>query len=343
MSVIAMESFGHLPDGDITTTELESNVFSGVTGGLHITDLTGGRKYIKSRGAPALGNAPMLLGGGYTTIYIGFRLHATSAPGTWGEGLFLVKDGASVLGFITRDSTNHINYRLGSSVLSGVVATSTGTTTTGADDYWVVKVTFDNAAGVVEFYKNGVLDSSTTGVDTIAAGTQADSVSLFGSGGSLGVSGLTGLSDIWVDDATNHGEASVFYRPVDGVGSSADWTPTGAASNWECTDEIPPDEDTTYNASTTSGDLDQLAQTGMDGAVGSVLAVQAHIRVRKETAAAATLKVGLFHGVTHSQSAAMALSTSYEQRTAIFEDVPGGAGWTPAQLDAAQISYENTT
>jgi len=337
MTLLAMESFGHAPTGAVTSADLLSNQWFNAAGGLALSDLTGGRKYIYR--TSAAGNLGLGLPSSSTTIFLGFRLHNLSNANR--EYLAMFFDGGSALGLVVKDdSTGKLAYVKGSSYLGTRVLVSSGSTTVGGNDHWTVKVIFDNAAGAVEFYKNGVLDSSVSGVDTINAGTTCSAVVFFAA---YIWYGMMGLSDIWVDSATNHGETSVFYRPVDGVGSSADWTPTGAASNWECSDEVPPDDDTTYNASSISGDLDQLAQPGMDGEVGGVIAVQSHVRVRKEAAAAATIKVGLLYSGTHSQGAATALSTSYEQRTEIFEDVPGGSGWTTAQFDATQISYENTT
>jgi len=337
MTLRAMESFGHAPTGAVTSADLLSNQWTSIAGGLALVDLTGGRKYVyRTSGA---GNLTLDLDSDLSTLVLGLRLH--NIKSTTREYLAVFLDGIQVLGLLMKDvATSKLVYIRGASFLDPRILVSTAATAVGSNDHWTAKVVFDNVAGSVEFYQNGVLDSSVAGVDTINAGTDCDTIAIFATYAEYGTAGL---SDIWVDDVTNHGETSVLYRPVDGVGSSADWTPTGAASNWECTDEVPPDDDTTYNASTTSSDLDQLAQAGMDGAVGSVLAVQAHVRARKETAAGATIKVGLLHGVTHSQSLAMALSTSYEQRTEIFEDVPGGAGWTSAQLDATQVSYENTT
>lgn len=337
MAVLGMESFGHLPDGAVGSADLLSNRWTSVTGNLATIDLTGGRKKIYS----TLGGQMVFsLAAPKTTIYVGFRLHNIS--GSNENEIIEFRDGASVLGLLVKNPiTNTIRYVRGTSYLQTTVLQSVGSTSVGSNDFWVMKIIFDNVAGAVEFYKNGALDSSVAGVDTINAGTSCATLSFFVA--YVNSQNAFALSDFWINDATNHGEVAVVYRPIYADGSSTDWTPTGDVTNWECVDEVPPDDDTTYNASSTALDLDQLKQTGMDGAVGAVVAVQAHIRARKEAASAGTLKVGLLHSGTHSQSATMGLDLAYQQFSAIFEDVPGGAGWTPAQLDAVEVTYQNIT
>ena len=74
----------------------------------------------------------------------------------------------------------------------------------------------------------------------------------------------------------------------------------------------------------------------------ALFAVAAVISARKESADAALVKIGLAHSGSESQSADLSPDTSYAQLIEIFEDVPGGAGWTPSQFNATEISYENT-
>ena len=337
MSIIGMESFGHLPDGVVTSADILSNVWSGIAGGLEITDLGTGRKAIENTdGASTL--TLTISAAGVTTLVLGFRLHNLAAVSQY---LFRFKDAAIGMGLLRKFATGQLVYYRTPSPQGGQdVLYSSAVTAAGSDDYWELKVIFHNVTGAVYLYKNGVLDNSVTGIDTIVFGAAPDSIELFMEDGG---GGNTMLSDLYVDDTDVQGQCDVAYRPVDASGSSADFTPTGAGTNEACVDEIPPDDDTTYNRSTVSTDLDQLGQAGMDGAVGTVLAVQAHIRARKEDATAATIKVGLLHSGTHGQGSAVALSTSYQQFTEIFEDVPGGAGWTSTQFDATEVTYENVS
>jgi len=333
MTLRAMESFGHAPTGAVTSADLLSNQWTALSGGFALVDLTGGRKYLYRT---ANGACTLALDSDLSTLLMGFRFHNRSNTNREVFATFL--DGAGALGLLLKEKTSgHLSYIVGT-YISPRILTTTVATAAGSDDHWVIKVVFDDVAGSVEFYKNGVLDSSVSGVDTIGIGTECDSISFFSNYYQYGA---FGFSDLWVDDATNHGETTVLYRPVDAAGSSADWTATGAGTNEACVDEVPPDDDTTYNVSGTVADLDQLGQTGMDGAVGSVLAVQAHVRARKEAAGVTTMKLGLLHSGTHSQGAAVSLNETYEQRTAIFEDVPGGSGWTTAQFDATEVTYEH--
>ena len=338
MSVIGMESFGHAPDGAVSSADLLSNVWTAVSGGLFLTDLGGGRKAIKS--TDQSGSIRLVIdSSGLTELIVGFRLHNLTSGDAYALQFL---DSGTKMGMLQKLSTGQlVYYRTGTPTGGNDILFSASTTPVGSNDYWEIRVVFDNVAGAVYLYKNGVLDNSVTGIDTIVFGASCNTIQFLNA--RFLKFGDFAVSDIYVDDSVVQGPCDVPYRPVDASGSSADFTPTGAGTNEDCVDEIPPDDDTTYNGSTVTADLDQLGQAGMDGAVGGVLAVQSHIRARKEDALGSNVKVGLLHSGSHGQGSAIALSTSYQQYTEIFEDVPGGAGWTPAQLDATEVTYENVS
>lgn len=57
------------------------------------------------------------------------------------------------------------------------------------------------------------------------------------------------------DLADRTGDVRVDFVKPNGVGNYSDWVPS-AGANWECVDEVPPNEDTDYVETTTPGDVD---------------------------------------------------------------------------------------
>ncbi|UCC92568.1 MAG: hypothetical protein JSW25_07840 [Thermoplasmata archaeon] len=337
MTLLAIESFGYLPDGAITASDLVSNIWLSSNGGT-VTDLglSDGRKKWTPTGIPR--STKMALGGDYTTILVGMRIHSNVSASQ--HLLEFIDNGAGVLGLVEFNSAGQLEYHADTTD-GNLKLTSTGSTGSGNDDYWVIKVVFHATAGEVYFYKNGVLDASVTGVDTIYAGTACDQID-FG-GGETGTSGNWAISDVWVDDSVNHGDVYVNYEPCNLSGSSDDWVATGDTNNEDCVDEIGPDGDTTFTKSFTVGDLDQLKCSGtilLSG--GSIIAVAPFVRARKESASGDTFKLGLKSGSNHGQGSDIGPATTYQNFFSLFNDVPGGSGWSVSEYENCEVSYEKT-
>lgn len=335
MSVLAIESFGQLDTGVLGNDEILSNIWISSTGGTTVAVDTGRQRWTPT-GLPK--STYMALGSDYTTILIGFRLHKIGGAS---QHLLRLRDsGVGTLGLVEVTGAGKLEYHR-QNTDSALVLASVGATGVGQDDHWVIKIVLSNTVGEVYFYKNGVLDNSTTGVDTIYQGTACDQID-FGAG-ETGTTGQWYISDLWVDSATNHGDCYVTYEPCDTAGSSSDFTPVGDTNNEDCVDEAPPDEETTYNKSTTTTDLDQLAASAVADLSGGAIAVGAFCRARKTSSGTYKLKQGLKYGANHSQSADRGLSDDYANFLFILEDVPGGSGWSDTEAQGCEVSYENTT
>jgi len=129
---------------------------------------------------------------------------------------------------------------------------------------------------------------------------------------------------------------------MDAAGTNSDWTPS-AGSNHENVDEVGPDGDTTYNSSGTTTDKDSLTHDGGND-FDAVLAVEVLARARKEDASDGSLKLGVLHDASESQGDAHTLSTDYTYYSDIFEVNPSTSlAWTPAELEATEMSYENAS
>jgi hypothetical protein len=281
------------------------------------------------------------LGGSYSTLVVGIRIYYEQSESDPNLDLLRFFDGPYHLGGIFIDTTTGILRYCKSSQYTNPVAYSSTGTSLGSSDYWEIKIVFHNSAGSVAFYKNGVLDNETTGIDTIYDSSASECDSMWLMQGSNADHGEYKFSDFYVDSATLHGDVYVTYEPCDTAGSESDWTPA-ASTNESQVDEYEVDGDTTYNSSSTATDKDSL-ECGAATDLNDVKAVMAIACARKEDANSGAIKLGVLHSGTEEQSDALDLNTNYEWRHYVREDVPGGTGWTELQLEAAEISIENVS
>lgn len=341
MTLLRGESFGALADGAHVEGDADfaGDVWTQQVGEWTAVDLGNGRKYVYASHFGDQAKLVMSVPDSPATIFLGATLH-NLAPLEYPVRLFtFTGTGAKVAGSVWLDTDGKLAYYRQEAEVNEVLRSESGIGA-GQSVNWTIKVVFHNSAGTVEFYREGVLDASISGVDTVYDGdfSALASLTVLNSIRVLKV----GFSDLWLDDATNHGAADVLCEMADTAGSSSEFTPTGDTNNEDCVDEVGSDEDATYNRSTTNGDLDQLTHSGASD-IQEVLAVIPFVRARKEAGGTNTLKVGCLHSGTHSQGPDRGLSEGYQYYSEIHEDVPGGSGWTVGQLAAAETTYENTT
>lgn len=330
MSILFADGFGYLADGtNLAADNLLSGYWTSQGSNISVTDLGDGRKSIK----PASGYAPNLsknLGSDYLTLVVHMFTHSDSATNGFEPlGFF---DGAVEMGNIYIDATsNKLQYQTS----TVTVAESTVAVPPNSTNHIAVKVYFHASAGTVDFWVNGVAAGSFTGLDTIYGGTQCDVVQLGKSN-----SQLFQFSDFVVDDADYLGELKVAYVPCDSAGSDSDFTPL-SSTNQSNVDEIGPDENTTYNSSSTVGHRDSLGHSGISGTINSIEAVIGMVRARKEGGGASTMKVGVYRAASESQGSAEALALSYGWFYHITTVDPStSVAWIEAGFNAAEGSYE---
>lgn len=137
----------------------------------------------------------------------------------------------------------------------------------------------------------------------------------------------------------------VTLRP-NAAGDSADWTPTGSATNYENVDDAPgPNGDTDYNASGTSGDLDLFEHEDTSLTVSEINAVQVQVKGKNQSGAAQTIAPTVKSGTTTSNGTSTQISSSsYTAIRAVFENDPDtGSAWTKSGVNNAQAGYDNVT
>lgn len=201
----------------------------------------------------------------------------------------------------------------------------------GFVDVWVDGVRFINASGID--FDGG----SGTGCDRIRFVNENGAFEWYVGSTVIGdTSGSAPLNDVLGDKR--------LYVLMPTSDAAVGWTPQGGGASYvEVDDAISgaSDEGTTYVTQTAAADaIDRYGHEDLPAGVTGIVCVAVDIEAAKTAAGdlpgSASMKVRIEHsGSTTDSSALTALTTNYERRQAIFPNVPGGTGWTKAQVDAA--------
>jgi hypothetical protein len=227
---------------------------------------------------------------------------------------------------------------IGPSSALGVIAPAP---TTAPNHGIEIRVVIDGTNGSVQCWLDGnMIIPLTSGLNTkTTANAYANQVQLGEMGGFLSANTYCDYLRVW-DTTGSYQNAPVGYdcrkltKLPTGVGALTGWTPNGAAANWQCVDDNPPDEDTTYVSSGgLNSDSYAMGSSGLSG-VPSMVVVKS--RVRKD-AGTPTLQIGVRSGSSNGLAAAATIATTYGFIDAcISVDPATGLPATAAASDAYQ-------
>ena len=116
---------------------------------------------------------------------------------------------------------------------------------------------------------------------------------------------------------------------------------TGAASDWQATNESPPDGDTSYISSSTASQKDTMAMTNLSASAVTVYAVVPKLYVRKTDAGARTIEP-LFHiSGTDYAGTAQGMGTGYGQLYQVYSVSPAtSSAWTVSEVNGLELGVE---
>lgn len=119
-----------------------------------------------------------------------------------------------------------------------------------------------NAGGVTWYarvYVNGILVLTTPVVDPLTGTSQLNGFELMGPGGSGGIAYHDDVYVLDCSDAVNNDYLGALrcYASVPDADGTVQWTPSVGATNFSNVNQIPPDQNTIYNSSSTIGQIDQ--------------------------------------------------------------------------------------
>lgn len=220
-----------------------------------------------------------------------------------------------------------------------------------------VKVTISNASGRIQVQVNQPAGSTTYDIDTGGGGVDTQSTAnayatAFRLGYGLGSAETTSYTyefdDVRIFDTSGSyntgfgGDSRIECLIANAAGGSTQFTPS-AGSNYQNVDDTAPDDDGTYNASSTVGHLDRFNLPPLATAAGTIDGVQVVGALRKSDAGARTARLHAYlstAGVPTQESADILPTTAYTFERAIFERDGDAAAWSVTKVNALEIGVE---
>ena len=292
-----------------------------------------------------------------SSIYIGaaIQVGAEGAGNDPSANLFGIYTDAGVNGhvYLRRLSTNTIAVYRGNPSAGDVnnpsgtqIAASSAGVLDGNWHYMEVYAIIHDTTGRLIVKVDGVVVIDFTG-DTRNGGTSMNIDAVrFRTGRYTGGSCAISIDDLYICDATGTtnntflGDVRVQTMLPNAAGSSTQFAPTGSANNWANVSEVP-FNNTTYNASSTVGQLDLYGLSDLTAGTTSIKGVQTVAHMQKSDAGTANARVALKSGGTVYYDATRSLGTSATPYTQIHETDPStSVAWTTGSINGLEAGVE---
>ena len=151
--------------------------------------------------------------------------------------------------------------------------------------------------------------------------------------------------DVYINDATGlqnndfEGDVRIDHHMPDADGDLSQWNRSTGLTQFATIDEIPPDEDNSYNFTSTSGNTDTLSHDPLIPAFAGIKAVSLIHRARKASNGEAAIGGIVRSEAINTELMQHVLTSGYRyyETTAVHESVPAVA--TDDGFNAAQWGY----
>lgn len=293
------------------------------------------------------------------TLILGVACKISALPSSSAVALIAFWDTGGMQCSLGVNSAGQFQFYRGNPTAGGTAvgaASATGLMQIGIWHYLEVVVTIDPSVGAVALYVDqpaigGVAAISSTGLNTrVSANSYANQYSIGDHNSTANVT-FPSFDDLYVFDTTTAannarlGDQRMYTEMPNGVGASTQWSPTGAAANWQAVSEIPPDGDATYVSSNTPGqtDLYTTQSAGLGATAPNFVVVRR--QHRKDDASVHTDQSTIRSGSSTATSTAVSVPSSYSFVDDIYNNDPAtSAPWaTGTAADNAQIGVVETS
>lgn len=218
---------------------------------------------------------------------------------------------------------------------SGVI----GQVAIGTNNYFQIKYAISAIAGSVTLLLNGVVLCALTGINTKGAASSDSAV------GGYTLAGFGSFQDIYVADGTGPapyntflGDLRVYLARPTGNGALTQFTPVGAATNWQVAATSPLAAATIYNTANAVGSTDLYTAAPLPLAITTILGVQIEAQMLKSDAGPRTATMEIKSGAAVAVGASHSLSVSVANYTDIFVADPAtNAAFTVAGVNVLQF------
>jgi hypothetical protein len=272
---------------------------------------------------------------------------STSSPASQ-AGLLSFWDGATQQCTLTLETDGSLALRSGSRTGTVLAQSSAAAVTfSGTKTYQYIEcdVTINNTTGAVQAWVEGVSVLNQTGLNTRTSANNQTTTLRLGDAVSAGYSIY--CEDFYLLDTTGSaplnaalGDVRVYTVAPNGAGTSTQWTPNSGA-NYQAVDDLAPDEDASYVASHTAGQVDLYAMTDLPASVTSVYAVGVVTRARKDDVGTRQVAGTVQSNLTDADGATRTLTGSYQTFWDKYElDPNGSAAWTVSAVNALKVGVK---
>lgn len=297
-----------------------------------------------------------VLGGAKTTVGVAGAFYYVTLPALNARcKVFDFRDAANAVQItIVVQSTGTISAYRGTG--AGTLLGTSASPVVSAETYQHIEavVFFSQTVGTIEVRVNGVTVLSLSGIDTVFTSlVECSQVSIGGvTDISPSTSGTpqTDIDDIFCYDDTGSfnnsfiGDRRVITLYPNANTIQADWTPVGAASGYECIDEVSPDGDTTYITASTPGSPGPISEFGITNLPAGISAISGVVVIgmaRKTEAGIADTQWSVISGASETAGTVRQMTEIYTYRQDVFETDPASAApFTPSEVDALLIKVE---
>ena len=302
--------------------------------------------------AALTGQMSRSLGGSRSSVVVGVAVKLNSlANGITGVFLSLF-EGSNHQVWLATNTVGDLILGSGSSIITTYGAGFT----TGVWYYVELKVTISNSIAA----DSCIVRVNGTTVINPAAGTNLRQASTTASVDSVAIGGrgnwattnsvILRYDDLYTLDNSGSmnndllGDIRVEAIRPSGNGSSTQFTPVGAANNWDCVDEAAEDGDTSYVASSTVGQEDLYAIGDLVSTPANVFAVQVCAIGRKDDAGSRTITSAIKSGGSvydHGSVKTLGLGDTYSTLIDVWElDPNGNVAWTGSSVNAMEAGVK---
>jgi hypothetical protein len=226
------------------------------------------------------------------------------------------------------------------------VSTGPGLFSSGVWFNLELQVTGGAGTGTALLYINGFEVINATGLNTANGSTVVNQVSI---GDQQNRTGAMRCDDfrVWDNTGTTQNAAlgtdsRIITKLPSSAGASTQLTPNGAAANWQCVDDNPPDGDTTYVSGASSGLVDAYGMPSAGLTAAPAMTV-ARAYARKDDGATRTFELGVESSGSYGYGGTETLASSYAYfDSCIPNDPHTGSPPTAAAADAFQFATQET-
>lgn len=288
--------------------------------------------------------------GAQTTFYIGCAVYIKTANTGTGE-LFQLGEGTTQQIGLRLTPTGSFQFFRGNTALGSA---STIPLTFNAWHYLEMKIVIDSTNGIVELKIDGAFGIQLSSQNTQQTANAWATALVIGNNWNTfnGALNSGAFAEAYFDDFylldgsgsannTYLGDIKVQCVMPSGNGSRNDFTVFGAAANWQCVDEKPPDDGTTFVQTQTLGAIDRYTFPAISAQ--TVFAVCINMRALKTDASRRSLRGDIKSGATIVDTGRDLdlLETTWQFFQGISETDPNtSAQWTATNINAAEFGIK---